>query len=312
MATVAVLGAGVMGRGIATAYAQFGYDVFLYDTSSEALQAAQKQIQSDVTLMRQEGMLQASENVDTHSRLHYTTDLKSALANAWLVTESIPEIIEFKITLLRDVESIVSQDVIITSNTSSLALSDLVADMKYPERLLVTHFFNPAHLVPLVEIVSTNKTSKDVLQKVVETIRRLQKVPVLLRKDIAGFIGNRLQAALVREAFHLLESGVASAKDIDRALRFGPGFRWAFMGCFETVDYGGIDVWEHVCDNLFPTLSDSKVSPQTLHALYESGNLGTKTGNGLYDYTPETIVERIRERDRSFIQQLLMNAGRKY
>jgi 3-hydroxybutyryl-CoA dehydrogenase len=168
--------------------------------------------------------------------------------------------------------------------------------------MVITHFFNPAHLIPLVEIVQNKVPRPDVVPITLDLMRSIGKSPVLLNKEIPGFIANRLQIALAREVFHLLEEGVASAEDIDLAITSGPGFRWAFIGPIEIADFGGLDTWQRVFDNVAPVLNQSNQAPDILKDLVSQGKLGTKSCEGIFKYDAATVAHKIRERDRHFIR----------
>ena len=168
--------------------------------------------------------------------------------------------------------------------------------------MIITHFFNPAHLVPLVEIVKHDQTKPEVVETTLSLIRSIGKSPILLKKEIPGFVANRLQTALMREAFYLLNEGVASAEDIDTAVTAGPGFRWAFTGPIEIADFGGLDTWQRVFDNVAPELDQSTEAPKMIRDLVKQNKLGTKSGAGIHNYEEISIQKKINDRDRHFIQ----------
>ncbi len=226
------------------------------------------------------------------------------MKEADFITEAIPEVLEMKWELFGTLERIAKPDAIIASNTSTLPISRMAKHSATPHRMIITHFFNPAQLVPLVEIVKHEKTSGQVVETTTELMRKIGKHPVLLKKEVPGFIANRLQAAIVREAFHLLNEGVADARDIDAAITAGPGFRWAFIGPIETADFGGLDTWKRVIDNLAPELNKMESAPERMVESVRAGNLGTKTGKGIYSYSDVSVPEKIRERDTNFIRLL--------
>jgi 3-hydroxybutyryl-CoA dehydrogenase len=172
----------------------------------------------------------------------------------------------------------------------------------FAERMVITHFFNPGHLVPLVEIVQHDETKPEIVKTTMDLMREIGKSPILLKKEIAGFIANRLQTALMREAFYLLKEGVADAEDIDTAITAGPGFRWAFTGPIEIADFGGLDTWQRVFDNVSPVLDQSKEAPDLIRDLVAEGKLGTKSGEGIFTYEESTVSQKINERDRNFIK----------
>lgn len=300
---VTVLGAGTMGHGIAQLYAQAGYDVHMYDIKEEFLNNALERIASNLDMMIREQAITQEDKNDALKHISISTDLKEAVSGTRFVTEAVSENLNIKFALFSQLEEIVEDDVIIASNTSTFSIKELSEGVRQKDRLIITHFFNPAHLVPLVEVVKGPNTSQEIIDRTVELLSTIGKKPVVLKKDIPGLIANRLQAALVREAFYLLDNGVADAEDIDLAITAGPGFRWAFIGPLETADFGGLDIWKSVVENLAPVLSKEEKIPAFVEEKVQSGNLGTKTGNGLFAYADhEEVTKRIRERDEYFIR----------
>ncbi|WP_085993881.1 3-hydroxyacyl-CoA dehydrogenase family protein [Oceanobacillus senegalensis] len=302
MKKITVLGAGTMGHGIAQNYALAGFNVSLYDLKSEYLTKALSFVEKSLSMLIEEGKITEGEKKETLSRIHVTTNLEEAAKDTDFVTEVVVEVLDVKHQLYQQLEEMVSPETIIASNTSTFSIAQLAEKMGRSERLIITHFFNPAQLVPLVEIVKSSKTSENVIDRTVSLMKDIGKEPVVLQKDIPGLIANRLQAALVREAFHLLEEGVADAKSIDLALTAGPGFRWAFIGPLETADFGGLDIWRSVVENLAPELSKAEKVPSFIKNKVEHGNLGTKTGEGIYSYSKELVEKALEQRDRNFIQ----------
>ncbi|GGA37973.1 3-hydroxyacyl-CoA dehydrogenase family protein [Psychrobacillus lasiicapitis] len=300
---VTVLGAGTMGHGIVQLYAQAGYDVFMYDIKDEFLEKALTRISHNLDMLIQENAITASEKESILERISISTDLKEAVSGARFITEAVSENLTIKFDLFKQLEEIIEEDTIIASNTSTFSIQQLSEGVQKTDRLIITHFFNPAHLVPLVEVVKSPGTSQDIIDRTVEVLKNIGKKPVVLKKDIPGLIANRLQAALVREAFYLLDNGIADAEDIDLAVTAGPGFRWAFIGPLETADFGGLDIWKSVVENLAPVLSKEEKIPPFVEQKVQSGNLGTKTGNGLFTYAGnEEIQRKITERDENFIR----------
>jgi len=298
----AVIGSGVMGHGIAQVYALAGYSVSLYDIKDELLSKARQAIEQSLSLQVREDALTEKAKQEALARITLTTNLQEAVADADLITEAISEVIDLKWTLFEQLEAYAKPDAIIASNTSTFSIGRLIEKAKTPQRFIITHFFNPAQLVPLVEIVRHEKTSEDVVQKTVEWIKQIGKSPVLLKKDVPGFIANRLQTALMREAFSLLANGVAEAHEIDTVMKDGIGFRWAFVGPIETADFGGLDTWQRVMDNLAPELDKSEAAPAIIRELVEKGDLGTKTGAGIYSYADTSVADRLQKRDEQFLR----------
>ncbi|SES31315.1 3-hydroxyacyl-CoA dehydrogenase family protein [Psychrobacillus sp. OK032] len=300
---VTVLGAGTMGHGIVQLYAQAGYDVYMYDIKDEFLEKAVARISDNLDMLIQENSITTSEKENILKRISTSTDLKEAVSGSQFVTEAVSENLTIKFVLFKQLEEVIEDDTIIASNTSTFSIQQLSEGVQKTDRLIITHFFNPAHLVPLVEVVKGPETSQDIIDRTVEVLKNIGKKPVVLKKDIPGLIANRLQAALVREAFYLLDNGIADAEDIDLAVTAGPGFRWAFIGPLETADFGGLDIWKSVVENLAPVLSKEEKIPQFVEEKVQSGNLGTKTGNGLFTYAGnEEVQRRITERDENFIR----------
>jgi len=301
----AVVGAGIMGRGIALIYALNGFRVLLFDCAPKALEEAGNRIENDLALLLTEGLATESQVRQTRSNILFTDSLPAAVSDADFVTEAVPEQLPLKRQVFAELEKLVRDDTILASNTSTLPLADLSANLARPERMIITHFFNPAHLVPLVEIVRSENTPAQVLETTLDLMRRLDKKPVVLKKEVPGFIANRLQAALMREALHLVASGVADCEDIDTAVTAGPGFRWSLIGPLETADFGGLDTWQKVMNNLCPELDCARSAPALVDTMNEEGRLGVKSGEGFYRYpTQEVIMEKIRARDLNFIRLL--------
>ncbi|MEH7275826.1 3-hydroxyacyl-CoA dehydrogenase family protein [Neobacillus vireti] len=300
---VTVLGAGTMGHGIAQLYAQAGYDVFLYDIKAEFLTSAVERISANLDMLIQEGVIGEKNKESALSRIFTTTNLEVAVKDTSFVTEAASENLEIKFSLFKQLEELIEDDTVIASNTSTFSLRQLSEGIQKKDRLIITHFFNPAQIVPLVEVVKGPDTAQEIIDRTVEVLKNIGKKPVVLKKDIPGFIANRLQAALVREAFYLLDEGIASAEDIDSAITDGPGFRWSFIGPLETADFGGLDIWKSVVENLAPELSKEIKVPAFVEEKVQSGKLGTKTGSGLFTYADEEEVQqKIKRRDESFVR----------
>ncbi|MEB2631345.1 3-hydroxyacyl-CoA dehydrogenase family protein [Peribacillus frigoritolerans] len=299
---IAIIGSGVMGSGIAQSFAVSGYYVTINDIKEELLNHAQNRISENLSLLMEEGALTDREKQGALANITYSVDLEGAVRDADFIIEAIPEVIELKLNLYQQLEEIIKPDAIIASNTSTFPISQLMEKASFAERMVITHFFNPGHLVPLVEIVQHDETKPEIVNTTMDLMRKIGKSPILLKKEIAGFIANRLQTALMREAFYLLKEGVADAEDIDTAITAGPGFRWAFTGPIEIADFGGLDTWQRVFDNVSPVLDQSKEAPDLIRDLVAEGKLGTKSGEGIFTYEESTVSQKINERDRNFIK----------
>ncbi|MFJ5748171.1 3-hydroxyacyl-CoA dehydrogenase family protein [Peribacillus frigoritolerans] len=299
---IAIIGSGVMGSGIAQSFAVSGYFVTINDIKEELLYHAQNRISKNLSLLMEEGALTDREKQGALANITYSVDLEGAVRDADFIIEAIPEVIELKLNLYQQLEEIIKPDAIVASNTSTFPISQLMEKASFAERMVITHFFNPGHLVPLVEIVQHDETKPEIVKTTMDLMRKIGKSPILLKKEIAGFIANRLQTALMREAFYLLKEGVADAEDIDTAITAGPGFRWAFTGPIEIADFGGLDTWQRVFDNVSPVLDQSKEAPDLIRDLVAEGKLGTKSGEGIFTYEESTVSQKINERDRNFIK----------
>ncbi|MCY9006849.1 3-hydroxyacyl-CoA dehydrogenase family protein [Peribacillus frigoritolerans] len=299
---IAIIGSGVMGSGIAQSFAVSGYFVTINDIKEELLYHAHNRISENLSLLMEEGALTDREKQGALANITYSVDLEGAVRDADFIIEAIPEVIELKLNLYQQLEEIIKPDAIVASNTSTFPISQLMEKASFAERMVITHFFNPGHLVPLVEIVQHDETKPEIVKTTMDLMRKIGKSPILLKKEIAGFIANRLQTALMREAFYLLKEGVADAEDIDTAITAGPGFRWAFTGPIEIADFGGLDTWQRVFDNVSPVLDQSKEAPDLIRDLVAEGKLGTKSGEGIFTYEESTVSQKINERDRNFIK----------
>ncbi|MEX2231789.1 MAG: 3-hydroxyacyl-CoA dehydrogenase NAD-binding domain-containing protein [Cyclobacteriaceae bacterium] len=283
---IGVLGAGTMGRGLARLFATNGLHTVVYDPDQNALAAAQK-----LRIPKEAHQDHAGAADPGDKFLKYTTVLKEAVSEADFIIESAPEDLEIKRKLFSEIASIMKPGAIVASNTSTFPLAKLSDQQPFADRLIITHFFNPAHIIPLVEIVQTESTSSGVAVEIENLLRRCGKVPVILKKDIQGFIANRLQAAVLREACFLLEKGIADARQIDTVMKESIGMRWALSGPFQVADYGGLDIWEKVLRNLLPVLDNKTEVPLIISEKVKRNELGLKTGKGFFNYDVSSSQE---------------------
>ena len=283
--TVGIVGAGLMGHSIAQEFAVTGRQVSLNDVSEERLTDARERIRQNLE------MLGRSQEVDeVESRITFTGDLRTAVENADLVVEAITENLEAKRVMFAELESICRADTILASNTSTYLPSQIAEATRNPERVVVMHYFNPPHVVPLVEVVGGRDTSPETVETVRALVVSQGKKPVMLKKEALGFIANRLQAALLRECFALVEDGVARPEDIDTVVRSGLGRRLGVAGPFEVFDAAGADVWHAICLQLMTDIESSTDVPPAIARMVERGDYGLKTGRGVYEWTPESTT----------------------
>ena len=277
---VAVLGAGTMGHGIAHAAIAAGYDTRMYDVSEAAVAKGRGAIEQIVKKGVELGKVAAGDADAMLTRLQTTTSLEEALAGAPFVIEAAPERLDLKLALFADIERLAPADAVIASNTSALSITELAGSLKAPARVAGMHFFNPVHKMKLIEIVRALESSAATLEAIEEVSRRMGKETVLVRES-PGFITTRVNASIGNEAFYMLMEGVASARDIDKALKLGLNHP---MGPFELVDLVGLDTRLSILEYLHRSMGE-KYRPCPLLAQYvKAGRLGRKVGRGVYDY----------------------------
>ncbi len=277
---IAVLGAGTMGRGIAHISALAGYTTNLYDVDSEQLGAAERSIHRNLDKGVEIGKLEAEAAVGAKERLALENDLAAAVADADLVIEAAPEVMELKVELFRQVSIHCSAEALFASNTSALSVTEMAGATGRPERFAGTHFFNPVHLMKLLELVRGLETSDATVATLADVGRRMGKEVVVVR-DVPGFATSRINALIGNEAFRMLEQGVASADDIDKAVKLGLNHP---MGPFEMGDLVGLDVRLSILEHLHATLGETFRPSNLMRQYVQAGRLGRKTGRGVHSY----------------------------
>jgi 3-hydroxybutyryl-CoA dehydrogenase len=277
---VTVLGAGTMGHGIAHAAIAAGYDTRMYDVSDAAVTRGRGAIEQIVARGVELGKVPSGDAAAMLRRLSQTTSLAEALQDAQLVIEAVPERIDLKLALFADIDRLAPAGAIVGSNTSGLSITELAGSLKDPSRVAGMHFFNPVHKMKLVEIVRALESAPATLEAIEQVSRRMGKETVLVRES-PGFITSRVNASIGNEAFYMLMEGVASARDIDKALKLGLNHP---MGPFELVDLVGLDIRLSILEYLHRTMGE-KYRPCPLLAQYvKAGRLGRKVGRGVYEY----------------------------
>ena len=299
-----MLGLGTMGHGIAQAFALAGFQVTGYDEVRAARSSLQRRVRGNLEDLADAGLLKRALIEPVLARIHVADSEAGALREAQFVTEAVREDLAVKQALFARIEALVPPSAIIASNSSTFMISQSAAKMQHPERAIVTHWFNPPHIVPVVEVVPGPRTSAATTRTTLALIRRLGKEAILLRREIPGFLVNRIQAALMREVWDLLDQGVASAEDLDAAVRGALGFRLAALGQLEVGDFGGLDVHGAVFRNLAPLIKSDAKLPVAVAKLIAAGHLGVKTGRGFYTYTARSAAAKRARRDRIFLALL--------
>jgi 3-hydroxybutyryl-CoA dehydrogenase len=310
---VAVIGAGIMGHGFAQVFAQKGYSVFLQDIDEKILKSALARIGATLDTFIEYKMIRPKEKRATLEKIAVTTKIEDAAGKADFVLEAVPEIMDLKKEVFAKLDHFTPPHAILASNTSGLSITQMGSVTQRPEKTIIVHGINPPTIIPVVEIVRGEKTSDETAETCYRLLLKLGKQPVRVLKEVPGFLFNRLQLALYREALYCLENGVATAEDIDNVVKAGYGFRSANLGPLETSDFGGLDTFYRLAKNLFPDLSAAQTAPAVLERLVQAGKLGVKTGEGFYSYSPAVAKRKIKQRDQRLLQQLklFMSRGKK-
>ncbi|WP_227937407.1 3-hydroxyacyl-CoA dehydrogenase family protein [Alkalihalobacillus deserti] len=279
--TVGVVGAGSMGSGIANIAAMSGFNVILRDIEDKYLENGLKRIEAFMDKSVSRGKMTAEQKLETLERIKVTTDLND-MKEADIVIEAVIEDLDLKKEVFSQLDEIVRENAILATNTSSMSITVIASATKRPERVAGLHFFNPAQLMKLVEVVRGYKTSDDTVNELKAFSKQLNKEAIEVKKDTPGFIVNRIMIPQFIEAIKLLEEGVASAEDIDKAVTLGLNYP---MGPFTLQDYAGVDIGMHVMEYFKEEFNDSRFAPPLLiKQLVNAGRLGKKTGAGFYDY----------------------------
>jgi 3-hydroxybutyryl-CoA dehydrogenase len=294
-ASVACVGAGTMGAGIALAFALGGSAATVVARRQSTLDAARRRIEASADLLARAGRVPAAGREALLGRITGTTDLEGADLGVDLVVEAIAEDVTVKRRLYQMIEPRLAPSTILGTCTSSLPLAGLAAGLGRPGQFIGYHWFNPPELIGLVEIVPTARTAAWVTDRVEAFSLAIGKQPVRVAADVPGFIANRLQYALIREAYHLVSAGVCTPADVDRVVTAGLGPRWAVVGPFMSMDLAGLDVHRAVAEQLFPQLSGDTAVPPMLTALTDAGALGAKAGLGLLGSYDEQQVRSVTE-----------------
>ena len=278
--TIAVLGAGTMGHGIAHASAASGFDTRLFDVNEAALAKAREQVASVFRKTVELGKGTAADADASLARLVTTSDIAEAVQDCDLIIEAAPERMDLKLRLMADVDRLAPADAVVATNTSALSITEMAGSIRNPARVAGMHFFNPVHKMKLIEIVRALESSAATLETIESVSRRMGKETVVVRES-PGFITSRVNASIGNEAFYMLMEGVASARDIDKALKLGLNHP---MGPFEMVDLVGLDVRLSILEFLHKSLGEAFRPNQILVQHVRAGRLGRKTGRGVYTY----------------------------
>ena len=309
MEKIAIIGAGTMGHCFAMLFAQGGHQVFLHDISEEILERARRLISANLETMAQEEVFDLKERPAVEDRIKCTTDLAQAVAGADLVIEAIIEDVQAKKELFSRLDSLAPPHAVLASNTSYLDIYKFV-ETNRPDKIIITHWFAPPHIVPLVEIVPGPQTSPQTVAFSKNILDRLGKTTIVLKKYLPGFIANRLQMALNLEVLHLLDNGYATAEEIDAAAKSSFALRTPLIGLVQRFDFTGMDMVQRALKNKSYQPPEVRGRSDAVDAMVAQGRMGVMSGKGFYDYQGRSTEEILRERDikllklRKFLEDL--------
>ena len=305
ISTVTVVGFGTMGQGIAQNFAEAGIDVRAVDRDTDALPRGQAQVLANLKVAKDHGLVDDPDAIAARITGFGWDDLSTATHGAELVVETVPEVLEIKRDVFAALDTLPS-DVLIGSNTSSFTVSEMTENMTTAERVVGLHYFNPAHVIPLVEIHHGQRTAPQAIDRMVAIMEGVGKKAVRVQKEIPGFIINRLTGALEREIDFLLDNGIVSPHDLDAAVKASFGFRLACIGPMEAEDFIGLDTAYRVSNNVYKGLSNATEASPELGEKVARGELGVKSGKGWYDYSGESLAETFAKRDAKLLAQLAL------
>lgn len=295
-----MIGTGMMGPGIAAGLTLAGHQVTLVGRSAASLQRGLQAAETAMETLCREGLATRERSTSAQG----TTHLAAAIDGAEFVFESIVEDLAAKQQLFQELERLASPNAIFASNTSGLPITRIAEGLQHPERTATTHFWNPPHLMPLVEIVKGEHTSDDTVRQLKHVLDDAGKQTVVVLKDVPGQLGNRLLHALFREAFHIVHEGIASVEDVDLAIKSGPGLRFPAYGLLEHADMIGLDMQLAIDSYLFAELCNLAEAPALLEERVARGDLGARTGRGLYDWSTKDAADVRARRDQFIIDRL--------
>ena len=284
---IAVIGAGLMGHGIAQEFACADYRVYIHDINDDLLQNAREQIGKNLRLLAEHGIIEQTSIPETLQRIETTTELSTAVEKADYVVEAVTENLPLKQQIFEKLDNVCQPHTILASNTTALMPSQIGINTKRTDQILNTHYFNPPYLIPLVELIRSPNTSDETVSVTFDLLTAIGKTPAIIEKEALGFVGPRLQAALIREAFAIVEQGIASAETVDLVVRNSFGRRLSVAGPFEVFELAGWDLVLAAFEELYKDLNSSPNINPLLREMVDSGKLGVKSGEGFYQWTEE-------------------------
>ncbi|RNJ44794.1 3-hydroxybutyryl-CoA dehydrogenase [Mesorhizobium erdmanii] len=304
---IAIIGLGTMGPGMAARLARGGLQVVAYDVAPAAIERARSMLSVAETVLDALGIAPPSAGART---VRFTDDIGDAVSGADLVIENVPENISVKADVYRTIDGLIASDTIVASDTSGIPITKLQAHISYPERMVGMHWSNPPHIIPMIEVIAGEKTAPQTVATIRDLIRSIGLLPVVVKKDVPGFVENRVLYALLREAVDLVERGVIDPEDLDTCVSWGIGYKIAVIGPMALLDMAGLDIYKSVSSFLNADLSNrDDVAPMVLEKTNAS-KFGIKSGEGMFSYTPEQTKALQAERARKLVAVRRILEGR--
>ncbi|MGD9160613.1 MAG: 3-hydroxyacyl-CoA dehydrogenase NAD-binding domain-containing protein [Desulfobacteraceae bacterium] len=303
---ISIIGAGMMGHGIAQIFAANGYNVALMDLNQDLLSDALKNIRSNLTVMAENNIVTHDDINTVISRIKTSTDMTEATLGAHFIVEAVSENLDLKQKVFLDLDSLSRHDTILATNTSVISITEIASKSKFRDRIVGAHFWNPPYLIPLVEVVRGDDTSDKTMDITLALLQAVGKHPVRVNRDVPGFVGNSLQHALWREAISIVEKGIADAETVDECIRFGFGLRLPVLGPIENADMVGTDLTLAIHDYILKHLENSPEPSPLLKKMVIDGDLGFKSGRGFLEWP-----EKKTEESRKDLQKYLLNLMKK-
>ena len=301
---VGIVGAGLMGHALAQIFALKGYPVSILDKDTSVLKQVPEKVRRNLQVFLDLDLISRIEADTCLEKIQLCERFEEMYRENCIIIEAISENLEKKKSVFSQIEKHVSPETILCSNTSAISITSISEDLSFRERVVGTHFWNPPHILPCVEVIRSKYTSMEVFETVVAFMKKAGKEPVRVLKDIPGFLGNRMQHALWREAISLVEKGIASPEDIDKVVKSSFGLRLAFIGPLETADLAGLDLSLDVQKDLFPHLERSTEPSPVLVSKVDSGETGVKRGKGFHEWDEKKARDLINRRDATLLKIL--------
>lgn len=301
---VSVIGSGLMGHGIAQIFALHGHEVKLYDIQQSFLDKAIESVKGNLAAFVARGIVSKADADAAPARITCTMSLEEAAKDAEFIVEAVPENMALKQDIFKQLDAMSGPATVLASNTSVMSITEIASASTNRARIVGTHFWNPPYLIPLVEVVQAKDSSPEAVEFTINLLRRVGKHAIHCRKDVPGFIANRMQHALWREAVHIVEQGIADAATVDEAVRLSFGMRLPILGPLENADMVGLDLTRAIHDYIFPALCDSHTTSPVLLDRVKAGELGFKTGKGLRDWPAEK-----QEASRAGLREYLLDVA---